>query len=170
MRTNARPFLPWGGQTGFTLVEILLVLALLALIGAVLLPAAGRMMPKSGGSWDDTVGEIFQQVRREAVVSGRELTLRFDPAKRGFVWPGGASPPLAPEESKLTVEFLRAVAGSSAILIGGQMVETTTVPLVRFYPDGTCDGVKVQWRAADTPPRILTIDPWTCAPGLEVKP
>jgi len=168
MAMNARPGLRRG--TGFTLVEVLLVLALLALIGMVLLPAAGGLLPKSGGGWEDNVAEALQLVRREAVVSGRELSLRFDPEKRCFTWGGGASKPLVPADTKLTVEFLRAASsGSSSVLIGGQLVETTVVPVLRFYPDGTCDPVRVQLRAPDAVPRVLTIDPWTCAPGLEVK-
>jgi general secretion pathway protein H len=166
MGKNARPDLRRG--TGFTLVEVLLVLALLALIGMVLLPAAGGLMPKAGGGWDDNVAEAFQLVRREAVVSGRELTLRFDPETRCFTWAGGTSKPLGPAEPKLSVDFLRST-GTSSVLIGGQLVETTVIPVLHFYPDGTCDPVKIQLRATGSVPRVLAIDPWTCAPGLEVK-
>ena len=166
MGMNARPDLRRG--TGFTLVEVLLVLALLALIGMVLLPAAGGLMPKAGGGWDDNVAEAFQLVRREAVVSGRELTMRFDPETRRFVWSGGTSEPLGSDDAKLSVDFLRST-GTSAVLIGGQLVETTVIPVLRFYPDGTCDPVRIQLRATGSPPRVLSVDPWTCAPGLEVK-
>jgi Tfp pilus assembly protein FimT len=166
MGKNARP----GPRrdTGLTLVEVLLVLALVALIGMVLLPAAGGLMPKTGGGWEDSVAESFQLVRREAVVSGREIVVRFDAESRCFKWEGGASKPLGPADSKLAVDFLRAGA-TSAVLIGGRLVETSVVPVLHFYPDGTCDPVRVQLRAADAVPRVLGIDPWTCAPGLEVK-
>jgi general secretion pathway protein H len=166
MGKNARP----GPRrdAGFTLVEVLLVLALVALIGMVLLPAAGGLMPKSGGGWEDNLAESLQAVRREAVVRGRELTLRYDAESRCLVWAGGTSKPLGPADAKLAVDFLR-TGSTSAVLIGGQLVETTVVPVLRFYPDGTCDPVRVQLRAANAVPRVLTIDPWTCAPGLEVK-
>jgi prepilin-type N-terminal cleavage/methylation domain-containing protein len=167
MGMNARPDLRRG--TGFTLVEVLLVLALLALIGMVLLPVAGGLMPKAGGGgWEDNVAETLQRVRREAVVSGRELTMRFDPETRCLVWPGGASEPLGSGDAKPSVDFLRST-GTSAVLIGGQLVETTVIPVLRFYPDGTCDPVRIQLRATGSPPRVLSVDPWTCAPGLEVK-
>lgn len=169
MGTNARPDLRRGSRAGFTLVEVLLVLALLALIGMVLLPAAGGLMPKSGGGgWEDNVAESFQKVRREAVVSGRELTMRFDPESRCFTWESGTSQPLQLGEAKLAVDFLRST-GTSSVLIGGQLVDTTVIPVLRFYPDGTCDPVRIQLRATGSVPRVLTIDPWTCAPGLEVK-
>jgi len=168
MGMNARPDLRRDSRAGFTLVEVLLVLALLALIGMVLLPAAGGLMPRSGGGWEDTVAESLQKVRREAVVSGRELTMRFNPENRCLIWETGTSPPLDNGEAKLAVDFLRAI-GTSSVLIGGQLVDTTVVPVLRFYPDGTCDPVRIQLRATGSVPRVLTIDPWTCAPGLEVK-
>lgn len=170
----ARPLAPRpsrrNSRAAFTLVEVLLVLALIALVSMVLLPAAGGLFPKAGGGgWDDTVATTFQKVRQQAVVSGREIALHFDPKTLRFAWPGGTSDPLGPAEQKLTVEFLRSSGGSS-ILIGGQLIETTTVPLLRFFPDGTCEPVRVQVRVAGGgQPRVLTIDPWTCAPGLEPK-
>src|SRR5690242_6589630 len=104
MGKNARPGLR-RGPAGFTLVEVLLVLALVALIGMVLLPAAGGLMPRGGGGWEDNVAEALQKARREAVVSGRELTMRFDPESRCFLWEGGTSKPLDTGENKLTVDF-----------------------------------------------------------------
>ena len=168
MGKNARPGPPRGSRAAFTLVEVLLVLALLSLIGMVLLPAAGGLMPRSGGGWEDNVAEALQKIRREAVVSGRELTVRFDPETRCFVWAGGTSQRLENAEAKLAVDFLRST-GTSAVLIGGQLVETTVIPVLHFYPDGTCDPVRIQLRAAGSVPRVLSVDPWTCAPGLEVK-
>lgn len=168
MGKNARTAQRRGFRAGFTLVEVLLVLALLALIGMVLLPAAGGLMPRSGGGWEDTIAESLQKVRREAVVSGRELTMRFNPESRGFLWEGGASPPLDTSEAKLAVDFLRST-GTGSVLIGGQLVDTTVIPVLRFYPDGTCDPVRIQVRLTGSVPRVLAIDPWTCAPGLEVK-
>lgn len=170
MSPNAQRHARRDRKGGFTLVEVLLVLALLALVGSVLLPAAGALFPRSdGGSPEDTVAETLQLVRRETVVSGRGLTLRYDPKSQCLVWENGTSRPLGTEARKMTVEFVRPRSGGSSVLIGGRLVETDTVPLVRFFPDGTCDPVRVQLRPAEGEARVLTIDPWTCAPGLEVK-
>lgn len=152
------------------MVEILLVLALMALGGAVLLPAMGSIFRQSRyGNPEDVVAEVLQQVRREAVLTGREVALRFEPETQRFTWEGAAGPALAPEGARMKVEFLRPRTNSS-VLIGGQLVETAVVPVLRFFPDGTCDAVRVQLRTAAGAGRILAIDPWTCAPGLEVKP
>lgn len=153
---------------GFTLVEILLVLALLALGGAVLLPAAGSILRNSrSGSPEDTVSTVFQQVRREAVLSGREVTLRFESDRQRFAW-GESAARIGSEGTRLRVDFLRPGPGS-AVLIAGRLVETSAVPALRFFPDGTCEPVRVQLRMGEGAARVLSIDPWTCAPGLEPK-
>jgi len=154
---------------GFTLVEILLVLALLALGGAILLPSARALIDqKRSGDPEDVVATVLQQVRREAVLTGEEVVLRFEAGTQRFAW-GEASVPAGTGNGTMRVDFLRPGAGN-AVLIGGQLVETSVVPALRFFPDGSCDPVRVQVRLGDGPARVFAIDPWTCAPGLEVKP
>ncbi len=158
----------WRAAGGFTLVEVLLVLALLALGGMILIPAAGGILGgRRAASPEDTLTSVLQQARRDAVLTGREISLRFDGEAQQFVWEG-ANVRLGGTGPQVKLDFLRANSGS-AVLIGGRLVETTTVPAVRFYPDGTCDPVRVQLRAGDGAARVIVIDPWTCAPGLEAK-
>jgi hypothetical protein len=69
----------------------------------------------------------------------------------------------------LIVEFLSAQKGGPSILLASQLVETSTMPYVTFYGDGTCSPFRVQIRTGGEP-RTLRIDPWTCAmvlPGTE---
>jgi type II secretion system protein H len=154
---------------GFTLVEVLLVLALLALGAAVLLPAvSGLFRQGQSASAEEVVAEVLQQARREAVLTGREVALRFEPEGQRFVWDGSAGRALSASGPRVKVDFLRS-RDKAAVLIGGQLVETAVVPVLRFFPDGTCEPVRVQFRPTGAPPRVITIDPWTCAPGLEVK-
>lgn len=163
---------------GFTLIEILLVLAMMALVGAVLLPAAGALFRQGRQvSPADAVADVLQDVRREAVLSGRPVSLRFERGTQQFAWdaatgsPAEASAKLggtrALEGPEVTIEFLRpAITG--AVLVGGRVIETNTVDRLTFYPDGTCDPVRIQVRPAHGEAQVLSIDPWTCAPGLEV--
>jgi type II secretion system protein H len=154
---------------GFTLVEILLVLALLVLGAAVLLPSvSGLFRTNQSGSPEEVVAEVLQQARREAVLTGKEVALHFEPETQRFVWDGSAGRALGSAGPRLKVDFLRPRA-TAAILVGGQLVETAVVPAVKFFPDGTCEPVRVQFRPAGGTPRVIAIDPWTCAPGLEVK-
>lgn len=161
---------PRRARRGFTLVEILLVLALLALAGAVFLPAAGAIFARGRvGDVEEAVAMVLQQVRREAVLHGRPLALRFDAEAQRFLWDNAAGASVGTVGTPVKVEFLQPRAGS-AILIGGQLVETAPVPVLKFFPDGTCDPIRVQVRAGRGGARIMAIDPWTCAPGLEVQP
>jgi type II secretion system protein H len=154
---------------GFTLVETLIVLALLVLGATVLLPSAGAIFRRARfANPEEEVNAILQQARREAVLSGREIVMRFDPKAQRFVWneTGGAN--LAGGDAHLEVSFLRPDSGSS-VLIGGRLIETAQQPAMKFFPDGTCEPVRLQLRVANSAARVITIDPWTCAPGLEAK-
>lgn len=158
------------GVGGFTLVEVILVLALLVLIISVLLPAAGTMLRGSRGETaEETVLAVLQDARRQAVLSGREVALHYEPAEHALVWTDGVQEDRRVfEEGNMTVEFLR--PGAGAVLLGGQLVETEPVDGMRFYADGSCDLIRLQLRAAEAAPRVIPIDPWTCAPMLAANP
>lgn len=154
------------GEGGFTLVEVILVLALLVLITSVLLPAAGSLLRGSRGETaEETVLAVLQDARRQAVISGREVDLRYAPAEHALVWTDGVQDGRRIfEAGNVTVEFLRPDGG--AILLGGRLVEADPVDDMKFYADGSCDMIRLQLRVADTAPRVIPIDPWTCAPVL----
>jgi len=154
------------GEGGFTLVEVVLVLALLALVISVLLPAAGALLRGVPGETpEETVLEAVQDARRQAVLSGREVTLRYEPAPPALAWTDGVQQgDRAFGVGRVLVEFLR--PGAGVILLGGQLVGTDPVAEMKFYTDGTCDQLHVQVRAADAAPRVIPLDPWTCAPVL----
>jgi type II secretion system protein H len=155
---------------GFTLVESLLVLALLVLGAMVLLPAAGAVFRRARlANPEEEIAVVLQQVRREAVLRGHEVLVRFDARTQRFVWDGSAGADLAGKAPRLEIGILRQAAGS-AVMIGGRQVETSLQPAMKFYPDGTCDPVRLQLRVAQGEPRLMAIDPWTCAPGLEAGP
>lgn len=155
---------------GFTLVESLLVLALLVLGAMVLLPAAGSTFRRATlGNPDEAVTAALQQVRREAVLRGREIVMQFDARAQRITWDEVSGAGLTMEGPRIEIGFLRPSPGD-AVMIGGQAVETSLLPAMRFFPDGTCEAVRLQIRVAHGATRIWTIDPWTCAPGLEARP
>lgn len=158
---------------GFTLVEVLLVLALMALVSAVLFPVAGAFLPgPDADNPEELLAGVLQEARRASVLSGRPVTLRFDAAGRRFVWQGdGADAPRGDRAAGgvRQVEFLPVERGAS-VLVRGRLVETARHAAMDFYPDGTCQPVRLHVRPAAGAARTVAIDPWTCAPGLEVKP
>jgi general secretion pathway protein H len=93
--------------------------------------------------------------------------LSYDAKAKAFVLDAkeGARNFPVPEVRDLTIDFLQAQSTGGALLVGGQLVDTQTIPAVSFFPDGTCTPFRVQFRT-NGPAHIVAIDPWTCAPVL----
>lgn len=148
---------------GFTLVEVLLVLALLALFAAVFIPGVNSILRdiNSRGP-DQLLSEAMLAARHEALESGRIVELRYNTEARQFWW-SETAPRAEPLPAGMEVAFLPLASGSS-ILLGGQLTEAQE-PLrrVRFFPDGTCDAFRVSLKTANEAPRQFVVDPWTCA-------
>jgi prepilin-type N-terminal cleavage/methylation domain-containing protein len=156
----------------FTLLEILLALALLGLLAAGLVSGASQLMDGRPKSPTEVFWEAARTARRTALKSETETRLSYDSKEKSFLVDDGHSPKSFPVAGgrELTIDLLHAQAGGSSVLIGGELVDTTTMPFVSFYPDGTCQPFRVQIRGTG-PAEILSIDPWTCAPVLkEAKP
>lgn len=156
-----RRFGPGGsGTPGFTLVEILLALALLVLFATLLLPGVNSILRSL------TVQEPIQLVaaqileaRQQALETGRMMDWRYDVESRRFRLDGEWQEPLP---DALEVRLLPP-GSESTVLLGGQLVATGWLRRVRFYPDGTCDPFEIQLLEPAMPPRWLRVDPWTCA-------
>jgi general secretion pathway protein H len=151
----------------FTLIEILLAVALLGLLSAVMVSVAVRFVDGAPKTPDEIFWEAARTARRSALTSEREVRLSYDDKEKQFVLEGGAGGKTfpVPENRDLTIDFLHAQSTGGSVLIGGQLVDTKTLPSVSFFPDGTCSPFRVQFRTTG-PARILAIDPWTCAPVL----
>ena len=159
---------PGAGAAAFTLVEILLVLALIAVIGTVVTAGIAHVFSEDHPTPDDVFWKACRSAERMATLGESEVSLGFDARERRFVWTSGRETDQAafdPAGGEIGVQFLEAQAGGSLILIAGQVVETQEVPRVTFYPDGTCSAFRVQFRSGDKTWQ-LAIDPWTCAPVL----
>lgn len=148
----------------FTLVEVLLVLALLALFAAIFIPGVNSMLAQMDERGPEQIAsEAVLAARTVALESGRPTELAYDAEKRQLLWgDAGARSDALPVGAVL--ELLPLEAGGN-ILLGGELTENQE-PLkrVRFFPDGTCQPFRVRLRlGADAKPRLLVIDPWTCA-------
>ncbi len=151
----------------FTLLEILLAIALMALLAGALVSGSAQLIGDKPATPEDVFWQVVQKARQAALKSEGEVRLSFDAKDKAFVLGDGTvskSFPVPPAK-ELTVDFLSAQTGGSTVLIGGALVDTQTMPFVTFYPDGTCTAFRVQFRAGGFA-RILTIDPWTCAQVL----
>gem|GEM_PF-133784 len=156
-------------RSGFTLLEILLVLALIGLIGALLAAGITRVFSNDHPAPEDVFWQACRSAQKLASLSEREVSLGFDEKGKKLVWSNGLETDEASFDvtgGEVGVQFLQALKGGSLILVAGQVVETQEVPRVMFYPDGTCTAFRVQFRVGANAWQ-LAIDPWTCAPVLE---
>ncbi len=154
----------------FTLLEVLLALALLGLLATLLIGGAGRLLQGRGRSAEEIFWKAVTEARRYALLRGEEVRLAYDGEAKAFsaTTREGAQRFPVPVSGELLIEFLGpSTAGGATVLIGGSLVETEPLPFVTFYADGTCSPFRVQLRnrrAGEA--RYLQIDPWTCAPVL----
>jgi prepilin-type N-terminal cleavage/methylation domain-containing protein len=154
-------------NSGFTLLEILLAIALMALLAGVLVTGGANLLSEKPATPEAVFWKAVQQSRTAALTVEREVRLSFDAKTMAFVFDDGAAAQSLPVPlvRELTVDFLSSQPGQSSILVGGELVDTQTLPAVTFYPDGTCTAFRLQIRAGGAA-HVLNIDPWTCAPVL----
>ena len=152
-------------SSAFTLLEILLAVALIGILSAAMVSIAPRLTSDKSQTPQEIFWEAARTARRAALKTETEVRLSFDSKEKAFVIEGGEGVQkfAVPETRDLTIDLLQAQPTSGgSVLIGGQLVDTQTLPAVLFYPDGTCTPFRVQFRTTG-PARILSIDPWTCA-------
>lgn len=162
-----------GDRGGFTLLEVLVTLALIALLTGVLVVGTSRLLGDRPKSPDELFWAAVEEARKTALLNNRDVRLSFDTRSGEFVtWANGQEEsrlPFVPGEVS-EFEFLapKSPGSFSAILVGGQLVETQTIPSVTFYRDGTCSPFRAQLKSRNGA-RVLEIDPWTCAQMLSAQ-
>ncbi len=158
---------------GFTLLEVLLTLAVIGLVVAVLVTGAVQLTEHKDATPEEIFWKAVGDARKQAMLSGQAVQLRLvQKGKSTSLLETGPSGEKSYEFSGATpvvVDFLSTQKTASAILIRGELVETQTIPAVTFYGDGTCSPFRLQIRGSGTP-RMISIDPWTCAPVLPATP
>jgi prepilin-type N-terminal cleavage/methylation domain-containing protein len=156
------------GDRGFTLVEVLLVLALIGLLSWIFIGGSTALLADQGMSPDEQFWKACAAARKEALEEQRDVLLSFDPKARGFVLNDGTTrtPLPLPGTDDVVIDFHPPPSdSSSSILVGGTLVETQPLAAATFYSDGTCTAFQAQVRAKGGA-HMLAIDPWTCSPVI----
>ena len=115
-------------QAGFTLVEVLVVLGILALAVTVSLPFARQSNQKQSVSqFTLQVKSMLRYARNQAVANGTETVVVFDRVERTFSLRQSSEAVTVPDA--IAVEFLTARNEATETDLG-----------FRFFPDGTSTG------------------------------
>lgn len=128
-----------GGRpaAGYTLVELLVVLAILGLITAIALPMFTGVLPGAElKSAARNLGADMRYARSRAIAGNREVTLSVDLVARRYAISGEARERSLPEE--LTIDVLTA----RSELEGGDALRPRRAS-IRFFPDGSSTGGRV---------------------------
>lgn len=158
-------------RRAFTLLEILLALALIGLLGAVLVGGGANLLSERALSADEVFWKAVQECRKRALKGEKDIRLTFQAKEKKFVLADASGADATtkdfsvPAANDLEITFLTTQKGASMIMLGGVAVETQTLSFVTFYSDGTCTPFRLQiQQGAGT--RTIAIDPWTCAQVL----
>ena len=157
-----------GERGGFTLVEILLAVALIGLLSWIFVGGSNALLSEKASSPDEQFWKVCASARKEALEEQKSVILTYDPKGRDFLLSDGGKPLAVPVTGPddMVIDFHPAQSdSSSSILIGGTLVETEPLTSATFYSDGTCTPFRAQIRTGGGA-HLLTIDPWTCAPVL----
>ena len=160
------------GVAAFTLIEILMVLAILGLMAGLFITSAGALTGDRAATPEDLFWRGVTAARKRALLSRKDVQMTFIKSTKAeptaaLVLTNAEGEERVPftAQGDVTLDFLSLQKGRSAILVGGELVETQTMPTVTFYADGTCTPFRAQIRTGGAP-RSLSIDPWTCAAVL----
>lgn len=149
-------------RTGFTLVEALLVLALMALLSGVLILGSANLLDSGNDDPEVALLAALQKVRRTAVERDVMIELRIEDDGTLLVWGEQADEALRLPVVENVRARLLAPTSLGAVLIGGE-AEERALSSLRIYPDGTCDLARLEIRRNGAR-RLHDMDPLTCAP------
>jgi general secretion pathway protein H len=116
---------------GFTLLELLAVLVILALVAAFVVPSLGRGTGTELKAATRTLAAALRQVRSDAVNRNRPAVLSLDVDKREFRLPGEARIHKLPEGVDLKLFTARSE------------LESEQRGAIRFFPDGSSTGGRI---------------------------
>jgi prepilin-type N-terminal cleavage/methylation domain-containing protein len=162
---------PHTGRNGFTLVELVVVMALMGVVVGFALPRFHRMT--SGDATDDLIqwiGLKVQSLREKAQIEQRPWDLVFD-FDAGEIRTATVERPMeeeeVPEQTSMQEPERRAMADAGAD--SGRIVDVILAPdqkassgeiTIRFYPQGYADSALIHLVDGEGIYRTLKIEPF----------
>ncbi len=159
-------------SAGFTLIEMLLVLALIAMFATLFVVNAGALVKQSATQVVEArFWEAVREARSDAIIGRDAQSLHFDKKALAFVVEDTVTGQVRnfpikhddlPPDTELTIALKKRVDQSQHTLVAGELVDLREIPEVRFFPDGACIPFVAAFRVG-TVDRQIEIDPWTGA-------
>gem|GEM_PF-547287 len=120
----------WRSSPGFTLLEMVCVLAIIGLIIGIALPALSRGLHRvSVEAAANRIAARLKETRSVAIETGRPSSMIFDKTSRQLIGPGGRPPIVVAQD----LDWRVTLSGSCRFQAG-------TAELI-YYPDGrSCGG------------------------------
>lgn len=135
---------------GFTLLELLLVLGIIALAAALVVPNLGGLEARSFTAQLRDLGAQLNYARRNAVVSGQTATILVSSAEAGC----NETPEQPLLQHCLTAEGISLAFDADAATADSRSqrnyYEPTDSVSVRFYPEGGSSGGRLELTLGDT--------------------
>lgn len=118
-----------GRQAGFTLIEILVVLAIMVILVAVVAPFGARPRERAALAKDAReIAEALRLTRSRAIVTNRPMVFLVDVRQSVYRAGGSTAPASLPSGTRLALTTTEDQELSDA------------VGTIRFYPDGSSSG------------------------------
>lgn len=160
--------------SGFTLIEVMVVVGIMGLIAAMGIPSMYRLLQKQGmrKATSDVV-EVCSLARARAILTGQPAEVMFYPLERRLTAGGGSGGSGANEGATAAnpQSALPGGTGGSAQLPDEITIEMLDINLaeyresewarVRFYPNGTSDEMTLILRSTKNEWKKITIEPTT---------
>jgi len=117
------------GNSGFTLLELLVVLTMASLMLAVALPRFAALLPGAElKSYSRQTAALLRLARSQAIASGEEVRLELDSDARYSRITGQKKPSFWPEQIAVSFDDIANAPGTGLV----------------FYPDGSTSGGTLQ--------------------------